>query len=442
VNTEDRLRAAARARAGLVRDIRPLDLPAEEPRRARGAARTWGAWLGPVAAAAVVVAIALTLVLVRQAAVPVTAAAPTASATATAPVVPAASLPLPSAPAAVAAKVPAYYAVISTDTGSDRDFQGNPARDFSIVDDRTGQTVYSIQAPGAGSLDSVSASDDDKTFIFTFNDNSGGLHWTVDKVHLSAHPGGKLTFSLDTIPITGVDNAQHVDAFLDPGGTEFTVLAEQVTGSTVRTTVQSYHGTEPGSGPIRTWATTTPGTALIGFFQMNSAGSVLFSTPDPGLTGAKTPPYNQVRSLDTTSPSGDLLKSSELIFNGPESCAAALVINNGGTAVCGTRPETGGVPLGSACAGGKLRLSAYAFKTGQNAVALASYPQACDAGVAVPLWATTGVKDVVAQFTVTSGGSTRTGLAVAANGKLYGLPLPVTPVTPVTQAAARMTIAF
>jgi hypothetical protein len=44
------------------------------------------------------------------------------------------------------------------------------------------------------------------------------------------------------------------------------------------------------------------------------------------------------------------------------------------------------------------------------------------------VWATTGLADVVGHFTVTSGGSTRTQLGVAAGGKLYGLPLPVVPV--------------
>jgi hypothetical protein len=423
VNTEDRLRAAAHARADLVRDIRALQLPDEAAGRARRVVRSWGGWLVPVAAAAMVVVLALTLVAVRHTATPAATAAPP---------VPAAS-PLPAAPAAVRAKIPQYYAVISPDTGSDRDFQGNPARDFTIVDDRAGRVVYSFQAPGAGYLDSVSASDDDKTFILTVKDNSGGVHWTVDKIHLSAHPGGKPTFSLNTIPVTGVDNAQHLDTYLSPGGgSEISVVAQQVTGTTVRTTVQSYHAIQsasPDPQPLRTWTTTRPGAASTGFFQANGVESVLFSSPAPSAGGSASPAYSQVRALDTTSPSGDLIARSRVLFSGPASCAAAMVINNGLTAVCGTRVTAAAGQPGTACAHGGLNLSAYAIRTQDKALALASYRYPCDAGTAVPLWATTGVKDVVAQLTVTSGRSAQTMLAVAAGGQLYGLPLPVTPVS-------------
>ena len=68
MSVEDRLRTATRARADLVSDIRPLDLPAREPvRRPRAAGtRRWVSWAAPVTAAAVVVALAVTLVSLRQ----------------------------------------------------------------------------------------------------------------------------------------------------------------------------------------------------------------------------------------------------------------------------------------------------------------------------------------------------------------------------------------
>jgi hypothetical protein len=68
VSTEDRVRAATRARTDLVTQVRPLELPDELPVRARRPrfARRWGGWLVPLTAAVAVIAVAATLVAVRQ----------------------------------------------------------------------------------------------------------------------------------------------------------------------------------------------------------------------------------------------------------------------------------------------------------------------------------------------------------------------------------------
>ena len=68
MSVEDRVRTATRARADLVRDIRPLDLPAAKPLRLPRAprARGWSTWMAPVTAAAVVVALAITTVALRE----------------------------------------------------------------------------------------------------------------------------------------------------------------------------------------------------------------------------------------------------------------------------------------------------------------------------------------------------------------------------------------
>lgn len=69
MSVEDRVRAAARATAGTVRDVRPLDLPEELPLRLPHArwGHRWAMWLAPVTAAAVVTAVAVALVTVRDA---------------------------------------------------------------------------------------------------------------------------------------------------------------------------------------------------------------------------------------------------------------------------------------------------------------------------------------------------------------------------------------
>ena len=64
MSVEDRVRAATLARAALVRDIRPLDLPAIPARLLR--AWPWAAWTAPVAAAAAVAALAVSLAAVRH----------------------------------------------------------------------------------------------------------------------------------------------------------------------------------------------------------------------------------------------------------------------------------------------------------------------------------------------------------------------------------------
>jgi hypothetical protein len=405
VNTEDRLRAATRARADLVRDIRPLELPEQAPGRARRVARAWGGWLVPVAAAAVVVALALTLVAVRHAAAP-----PAAPALASPPAGP--------APASVLAKIPRYYAAITQD-GS--------IRYFTVTDVRTGKHVVGLTAPGDGFLDGVSASSDDKTFISTFSTkvNQDTTRWTVQKIRLFPHPG--LALSIAVIAVQDTDNAAHLDAYLSPNGREVAVQFERVTGTTVTTTIQMYHATESSPAPLRTWTATMRGAAPIGDLSWRDGQSLEFSTPASAVTGAQPPAYSHERALNTTAPSGDLMTASRVIFSGPPpsdpaSCAALRITPDGQTAICGTQVTAGSGSPG--CAAG-LGLLAYSVRTGQRERVLAGYPQPCSAGIGIPVWADTTASTVVGLFWQTSGRSTRTVLGVAAGGKLYSLPLPL-----------------
>ena len=67
MSVEDRVRTATRARADLVRDISPLDLPAANSvRQPRAPRARWSTWMAPVTAAAVVVALAVTTVALRE----------------------------------------------------------------------------------------------------------------------------------------------------------------------------------------------------------------------------------------------------------------------------------------------------------------------------------------------------------------------------------------
>jgi hypothetical protein len=417
MSIEDRVRAATRARADLVRDIRPLTLPgdllfsddrAERAGRLRGA-RQVRAWLIPLAVAAVVVALALTLVAVRHAAAP-------------------RQEPVPAAPSAVLAKIPRYYAVIGQ------------YGDFMIVDDRTGKKVVDFAAPGGGTLDSVSASADDRTFILTSSTkvNQDTTRWTVRKIRLFPHPG--LVFNEAAIAVQDTDNAVHLNAFLSPGGREVAVEFERLTGpTTVTTTIQTYHATQSSSsGPLRTWTATLRDAGPIGDLSWHGNDQTLvFSTPDAAVSGDRPPAYNRERALTTTAPSGDLMAASRVIFSGPSSlnvfagpatpnavsCAALRITPDGQTAVCGTRAGVDVPDARPGCTAGPS-LFAYSVRSGQRERVLADYPP-CDVGSAVPVWTDATGSTVVSEF---PGKSTRTVLRVVSGGKLYSLPLPATPM--------------
>lgn len=416
MSIEDRVRAATRARADLVRDIRPLALPEDllfsddrlgRARSSRGA-RQVRTWLIPLTVAAVIVALALTLAAVRQAAAP-------------------RGEPPPAAPSAVLAKIPRYYAVITQDQG------------FSIVDDRTGGKVVDFAPPGGGTLDSVSASADDRTFILTSSTkvNQDTTRWTVQKIRLFPHPG--LVFNEAAIAVQDTDNAVHLNAFLSPGGREVAVEFERLlTATTVTTTIQTYHATQSSSsGPLRTWTATLRDAAPIGDLSWHGNDQTLvFSTPDAAVSGDRPPAYNRERALTTTAPSGDLMAASRVIFSGPSSlnvfagpatpnavsCAALRITPDGQTAICGTRAGVDVPDARPGCTAGPS-LFAYSVRSGQRERVLAAYPP-CDGGSAVPVWTDATGSTVVSEF---PGKSTRTVLRVVSGGKLYSLPLPATP---------------
>ena len=422
MSIEDRVRAATRARADLVRGIRPLTLPGDllfSDDRTERARRPWSArqvraWVIPLAVAALVVALALTLVAVRHAAAPRHG-------------------PPPAAPSAVLAKIPRYYAVISSD---------NATRDFAIVDDRTGKKVVDFAAPGNGILDSVSASADDKTFILTSSMlvNQDTTRWSVTKIRLFPHPG--LAFNEADIAVQDTDNAVHLNAYLSPDGREVAVEFERLTAATtVTTTIQTYHATQSSPGPLRTWTTSARGTAPIGDLSWHGNDQTLvFSTPDAAVTGDRPPAYNRERALTTTAPSGDLMAASRAIFSGPSSlhaftgpyspdavsCAALRITPDGQTAICGTRAGVDVPDAGPGCTAGPS-LVAYSVRTGQRERVLFAYPP-CDTGNAVPVWTDTTGSTVVGLFPGTSARSAAAVLGVVSGGKLYTLPLPVTPI--------------
>ncbi|HEY7265786.1 MAG TPA: hypothetical protein VH589_30405 [Trebonia sp.] len=140
---EDQIRAATRAEAETLREVRPLRLPAPgaqpagpgsgaRPRRAR----RFRPWIAPVAAAAAVIALAISLVLVRD--------------------IPNGRVVYRPGPAAVAGSVPRYYAAT---------ISVGRANGVIVNDTFTGARLATVKPPPRRSFGYVTAAADDRTFV-------------------------------------------------------------------------------------------------------------------------------------------------------------------------------------------------------------------------------------------------------------------------------------
>jgi len=144
MNIEDRVRAATRAGATLVREIGPM---AAEPetvrvrRRLAAPGRSWGTWGIPLAAAAAVALVAVGLVAIRSA---------TVSAPANHPVT-------PTAPTAV----PRYYVALDQ-AGTEADGYTGTGR-LIIGDDQTGRAIAAVTPPHGLEFAAVRGASDDRT---------------------------------------------------------------------------------------------------------------------------------------------------------------------------------------------------------------------------------------------------------------------------------------
>ena len=82
------------------------------------------------------------------------------------------------------------------------------------------------------------------------------------------------------------DNAVHLNALLSPDGREVAVQFERVTGTTVTTTIQTYHATQSSPGPLRTWTATLRGAGPIGDLSWHGNDQTLeFSVTESPVPG-------------------------------------------------------------------------------------------------------------------------------------------------------------
>jgi hypothetical protein len=186
MSVEERVRAAAQAAAGQVREIRPLDLPAVRlTSRTSPPRRRWRGWLVPLAAAVAVILIAIGLAITRQGqngpATPLKSHAPSPTPTQ----LPAQPLPpvsdaslcagaksaaksAPTLPAPLPSDVPQYFVELCGGANSavPRSTSG-PGR-LVAADLRTGAVLGAVLAPsGKDSITGVYGTGDDRTFVIS-----------------------------------------------------------------------------------------------------------------------------------------------------------------------------------------------------------------------------------------------------------------------------------
>ena len=342
MSVEDRLRTATRARADLVSDIRPLDLPAREPARLRRSpgSRRWMAWAAPAAAAALVVALALTLVSVRQARneSPVPAAAQSGASAISA-----------------ADTLPEFYAALNSSFGP------GPTPTPVVVGKTGASTAMSTVRPPKGqSFVGVTGAADDRTFVVAaeaYPAPPGAYSGAPVAWYLLRVPAVGQAARLTKLTIPGQPAGTQVSGIaLSPSGSELAILFQRgvwagrngpltlgvysvSTGQALRTWTQQTNGARVGFGWYsgqysNTSITWQDGRTLAfdeGVYSPPSAQPNAVFAPDPSFSDVK------IRTLSLSSPGGSLLAASKVVFTSKNSSCDTLQLTLDGKSVfCGT----------------------------------------------------------------------------------------------------------
>ena len=377
MSVEDRVRAAARARADLVTEIRPLELPAARPLGLPFAPppRRGVTWLAPVAAAAVVIALAVTLVAVRHTAGP--------------PPVPATSPAVSPAIAAIEKTVPEYYAEIT------------PASSVIVGDDRTGAVIATVSPPGGGSFVGVTAAGDDRTFVLDTQADGDGTHaWYL----LRIAPGASDPARLTPLPIATLPGADQIDGLaLSPDASELAVFYQAYGSFQSEGAYKVLSGGPHGPFTLRTYSLatgkalrswTTPASqseAISSKASVSSDNEVGLTWTDDGRTlGFLFSPFTtptDERALSVTAPGTDLIADSRVVLaqaNALPACDGAMTLTTDGkTTICGVRSYA----PGGGCTAPKAEFALYPVSTGKLGGVLYRDQSLCRTADAWILWA-------------------------------------------------------
>lgn len=365
MSTEDRVRAAARARTDLVRDIRPLEFPAEQPARVRRA-RRWLGWGAPIAAATLVTALALTLVLLRQAGGPQPGPATPGSGSSAA-----------ASGSLAAASIPRYYVALAY-------ISSTSSRTKVVVgDDQTGRQVAVVNPSAGQSFYGVTAAADDRTFVVaSYEAARQETTWYL----LRLTPGAVHPSQLTKLPIRPV-GAQVNGLALSPDGRELAVMWRAATTATNAATQLSVYSLSTGL-VLGSWFTPGPVNTLLGvgangvnLTWVNGDRSLDFLWGDPVQDGRKT-----IRSLDVTAGGHDLIGDSRLVLRLPagpagpasltrEAPCASLLVASDRAAICGS--DSFGDKPGDGCSAVPPSFTSYSLITGKQLKVLYRYQGEC-----------------------------------------------------------------
>jgi hypothetical protein len=419
VSTEDRVRAATRARTNLVTDIRPLEFPYELPAPARRTrpARRWLNWGAPIGAAALVTALALILVMLRQAGGPQSAPAP--------------AVPVPAAPAA--ASIPRYYVALA-DTNS-----AIVPTEAVVTDDRTGHSV-AVGNPFPGErFSGVTAAADDQTFVLS-SYQAARKETTMYVLRLTSGITGGIR--LTRLPIKPVP-AQVTGLALSPDGRELAVMSSAAPTSTDTRPQLSVYSMSSGAA-LGTWSRNDvkensigTGANAEGLSWANGDRSVTFRWLDL-VPGGSNYGVIAVRTLDVTAAGHDLLAGPlDLILpfvvvggSAPGSvvsspCHASLAASDGQAVTCGT-VRVGASASPAACPDTAPSFVSYSTATGKPRQVLYQDQGKCVNGQALPLWTDPSGSRVIGLILPEGKQSLATTLfGLFAAGRFTPLPAPV-----------------
>jgi hypothetical protein len=212
-SVEDQVRAATRAQASTLREVRPLRLPppGTVPARQPGArAHRLKTWLTPVTAAAVVVALAISLVIIRD--------------------LPNGRVVPPAGQAHVAAGVPKYYVALHLDSTKSPTSWG-----VLVGDTFTGARLATLAAPRGSTFDAVTGAADDRTFVLdALHLPLRGGYQSPTWYLLRLRPGASSPVQLTRLPIPATPGWLITALALSASGRELAVSLQRQSTAVLR----------------------------------------------------------------------------------------------------------------------------------------------------------------------------------------------------------------
>jgi hypothetical protein len=412
MSIEDRVRAATRAGATVVRDIAPMTArePARLRRRPAPAARRWGSWGIPLAAAAAVVLVAVGLVAVRQfgTSAPATGPATTGSATA----------------------VPRYYVVLDTSVTQVNGYTGTG--NLIVSDDHTDKVIATVPPPHGLEFNQVQGGSDDRTFVVEADSKKtqgGPQTWYLLRIAPgTAHPYQltKLAIKLPGSSSGGIEFA------LSPDQRELAIesLRDGKSSADNTDTIALY--SVSSGAELRAWTASkfTPGMAAGSLSWLSSGRQLAFTDIPPGPGQLL-----QLRTLDVTGSGTDLRTASRAVLTlrstdaSPSNCFSMRLSPDGGTIVCGTQYALvdGGPGTNAGCANGGLVFTAYSVRTGKPVRVLYQNPGPCHNGLNEVLWMNASGTEIIGATVIdlaNQGGKQVNQIGVIADGHIRPLRVP------------------